>query len=496
MSLFAVKPLSRIMKESEDGAHTLKRTLGPVNLVALGIGAIIGAGLFSLTGNAAAEHAGPAVVLSFIVGAFGCLFAGLCYSEFATMIPIAGSAYTYAYATMGEFLAWIIGWDLVLEYAVGAATVSVSWCGYVVSLLKDLGITLPAAIVASPFEKLKLPDGTYVAGNSYFNLPAVFIVVLISILLMRGISESAKVNAFIVILKVAVVIVFIAAGFQFVNPANHTPFIPPNTGVVGEYGLSGIMAGAGVIFFAFIGFDAVSTSAQEARNPQKDMPMGIIGSLAVCTVLYVLFAWVLTGLVRYTDLKSDAPVAVAMNAIPYLWLRPAVKVAILAGYTSVILVMLMGQSRVFYSMSRDGLLPKLFSDIHPRYRTPWRSNLLFMVFVSIFAAFVPMSVLGHMTSIGTLFAFVIVCVGVMVMRKTHPNAPRPFKTPLMPLTPILGIVVCLSMMVYLGVDNWIRLFVWLAIGLVIYFGYSAKHSHLAKGVEPEPAPKIAAGSGH
>jgi Amino acid transporters len=256
------------------------------------------------------------------------------------------------------------------------------------------------------------------------------------------------------------------------------------------------MAGAGVIFFAFIGFDAVSTSAQEARNPQKDMPMGIIGSLAVCTVLYVLFAWVLTGLVRYTDLKSDAPVAVAMNAIPYLWLRPAVKIAILAGYTSVILVMLMGQSRVFYSMSRDGLLPKMFSDIHPRYRTPWRSNLLFMGFVSLFAAFVPMSVLGQMTSIGTLFAFVIVCAGVMVMRKTHPNAPRPFKTPLMPLTPILGILVCLAMMIYLGVDNWIRLFVWLAIGLVIYFGYSAKHSHLAKGVEPEPEPAIAGGRGH
>jgi len=478
VNLFATKPLSLIQAESEGGQHTLIRTLGAPSLVMLGIGAIIGAGLFSLTGIAAAENAGPAVVISFLVAALGCAFAGLCYSEFATMIPIAGSAYTYAYATMGEFLAWIIGWDLVLEYAVGSATVSISWSAYVVSFLHDLGIQLPAQLIASPWQPVKLADGSIVHG--LINLPAVFIVVLISFLLMTGIRESARVNAIIVVIKVAVVLVFIAVGSSYIKSSNYTPFIPENSGVFGEFGWSGIMRAAGVIFFAYIGFDAVSTAAQEAKNPQRTMPMGIIGSLIICTVLYVLFSVVLTGLVSYKELKVAAPVALAIDQTPFLWLKPSIKLAIIAGFTSVILVMLLGQSRVFFSMSRDGLLPKVFSDIHPKFHTPWRSNLLFMVFVSLFSAFAPISVVGHMTSIGTLLAFVIVCAGILIMRHTHPNTPRPFRTPWVPVVPILGILVCFSMMYSLGVENWLRLFVWLGLGFIIYFAYSRHHSHLAK----------------
>ncbi len=475
-SLFAVKPLSRIVAESE-GEHSLKRTLGAGSLVALGIGAIIGAGLFSLTGIAAAENAGPAVVFSFLLAAVGCAFAGMCYSEFATMIPIAGSAYTYSYATMGEFLAWIIGWDLVLEYAVGAATVSISWSSYVVSLLHDWGITLPAHLIASPWQPVKLTDGTMVYG--LINLPAVFIVVVISILLMVGIKESANVNGVVVVIKVTVVVVFIIAGWSYMNPANHVPFIPENTGVFGEFGWSGIARAAGVIFFAYIGFDAVSTAAQEAKRPQRDMPIGIIGSLLICTVLYVLFAYVMTGLEKYTAFRGDAaPVALAIAKTPFAWLKVAVKMAIICGFTSVILVMLLGQSRVFYSMSRDGLLPRVFSDIHPKWRTPYRSNMLFMVFVSLFSAFAPISMVGHMTSIGTLFAFILVCGGIIVMRRTHPELPRPFRTPFVPLFPILGIVVCFTMMYALGWENWARLFVWLALGLMVYFGYSRSHSKL------------------
>jgi basic amino acid/polyamine antiporter, APA family len=477
MSLFERKPLSRIAAESEGGEHSLKRSLGAGGLVALGIGAIIGAGLFSLTGIAAAENAGPAVVISFIIAAIGCAFAGMCYSEFSTMIPIAGSAYTYAYATMGELLAWIIGWDLVLEYAVGAATVSISWSAYAVSFLHGFGISLPTAVLASPWQPVALPDGRIVYG--LVNLPAVFIVVAISLLLMIGIKESARANATIVVIKVTAVIVFIFAGIWFINAKNYTPFIPPNTGVFGEFGWSGIMRAAGVIFFAYIGFDAVSTAAQETKNPQRNMPIGIIGSLIVCTVLYVAFSTVMTGLVPYTSFKGvAAPVAVAIDATPYRWLQPLIKLASIAGLTSVILVMLLGQSRVFYSMANDGLLPKLFSDIHPKFRTPWRSNLLFMVFVSLFSAFAPISAVGHMTSIGTLLAFVIVCAGILVMRKTQPDLPRPFKTPLVPLVPILGIVVCLLMMLSLGLTNWLRLIVWLVIGQVIYFSYSRHHSKL------------------
>jgi APA family basic amino acid/polyamine antiporter len=451
-----------------------------VQLVALGIGAIIGAGLFSLTGIAASMHAGPAVVLAFVLAAFGCAFAGLCYSEFSTMIPIAGSAYTYSYATMGEFVAWIIGWDLVLEYAVGAATVAVSWSGYVASFLADFGIILPPQFINSPWQEIKFADGT--VGHGIVNIPAMIVVVLISWLLIVGIQESARANAVIVVLKVSVVLLFIVFGWSYINPANHTPFIPPNTGVHGEFGWSGIVRAAGVVFFAFIGFDAVSTAAQETKNPQRDMPIGIIGSLAVCTLLYVLFSYTLTGIVNYTEMNTAAPVAIAIDRTGILWLAKAIKLAIIAGYTSVILVMLLGQSRVFYSMSRDGLLPKLFSDIHPKHRTPWRSNLLFMVAVALFAAFAPIQLVGEMTSIGTLFAFVLVCAGIIVMRRTHPELPRPFRTPLVPIVPIMGIAANLFLMFGLGWENWLRLIVWLAIGLAIYFGYSRKHSLLNRPV--------------
>ena len=463
------------MRESEAGEHQLKRTLGAVNLIALGIGAIIGAGLFALTPIAAHEMAGPAVVFSFIVAAIGCAFAGMCYSEFATMIPIAGSAYTYAYATMGELLAWIIGWDLVLEYAVGAATVSVSWSKYLVRLLGTFGLSFPDGLTKSPLE------------GGIVNLPAIFIICLISGVLIIGISESASVNGFIVALKVTIVVLVIGLGFAYINRANYVPFIPPNDGTFGHFGYSGIMRAAGMIFFAYIGFDAVSTAAQEARNPKKDMPMGIIGSLAICTVLYIGFAYVLTGIVNY---KTMSPTAIydALHAIGYDWLGTGVVIGILGGYTSVILVMLLGQSRVFYSMSRDGLLPKVFSDIHPKFKTPWRSNLLFMVFVSLFSGFVPLTSLGDMTSIGTLLAFVIVCGGVMIMRRTQPNLPRPYRTPLVPLVPILGILVCLSMMVALDYMTWIRLVVWLVIGLLIYYFYSRTHSHLVTDPEASHQP--------
>src|SRR5580658_421631 len=477
MSLFEKKPLDKIFAESEGGEHQLKRTLGPVNLIALGIGAIIGAGLFSLTGIAAADHAGPAVVLSFVVAAIGCAFAGMCYSEFATMIPIAGSAYTYAYATMGELLAWIIGWDLVLEYAVGAATVSVGWSSYLVRLLAHFGITLPPSLTASPFDSMA-------GGHGLVNLPAIFIIWAISIILMIGISESAWVNGCIVALKVTIVILVIGLGWAYINRDNYVPFLPPNTGDFGHFGWSGVMRAAGMIFFAYIGFDAVSTAAQEAKTPQRDMPIGIIGSLAVCTILYVLFAYVMSGIVNYKDMTPTA-IYDAINKTKYAWLSTGVIVGILAGYTSVILVMLLGQSRVFYSMSRDGLLPKLFSDVHPKFRTPWRSNLLLMVFVSLFSGFLPISSLGNMTSIGTLLAFVIVCAGIMVMRRTHPNINRPYRTPLVPIVPILGIVVCLGMMAFLDSMTWVRLVVWLLLGFIVYFGYSRFHSHLV--TDPESA---------
>ncbi|HVF82336.1 MAG TPA: amino acid permease [Flavisolibacter sp.] len=484
MSLFVKKPLAGLMAEAKDeGGHSLKKTLGVGGLIALGIGAIIGAGLFSITGGAAANQAGPAITISFIVAALGCAFAGLCYAEFASMIPVAGSAYTYSYATMGEFIAWIIGWDLVLEYAVGAATVSISWSRYLVKFLEGLDIHLPSWLATGPWD------------GGVINLPAVFIVVLVSLLLIKGTKESANVNAIIVALKIAVVLVFIFLGWKYINNDNYTPYIPDNTGTFGEYGFSGIIRAAAIVFFAYIGFDAVSTAAQEAKNPKRDMPWGILGSLAICTILYILFAHVMTGVTNYTSFKGQdgiAPVAVAIDHMgtanpagvitpDYPWLNRAIIVAILAGYASVILVMLMGQSRVFYSMSRDGLLPKVFSEVHPKFRTPFKSNLMFMIFVSLFAAFVPARVVGEMTSIGTLFAFILVCIGVMVLRKNEPDAPRAFRTPLVPLVPILGIFTCLFMMVFLPLDTWIRLLVWMLIGFDVYAWYGMRKSVLSGG---------------
>jgi basic amino acid/polyamine antiporter, APA family len=491
-SLFRTKPLDRLLRDSEEGGeHTLKRTLGPTALVALGIGAIIGAGLFVRTAAAIADRAGPSVTLGFIVAAVGCAFAGLCYAEFASMIPIAGSAYTYSYATMGEFVAWIIGWDLVLEYAVGAATVSIAWSEYLNRIFGFFGTSIPYQWMHSPFESMQTAAGTTVTGIA--NIPAVFILLLLSILLIRGTQQSAFVNSIIVVLKVSIVILFIMFGWQFINPANHTPYIPEATtftnpqGVTHNYGgIMGILGAAGVVFFAFIGFDAVSTAAQEAKNPKRDMPIGILGSLAICTVLYILFSHVLSGLAPVADFRAqgrEASVAYAITTyMPgFQWLSNFITVAILAGFSSVILVMLLGQSRVFYSMSRDGLVWPVFSEVHPKYRTPWKSNLLFFVFTSLFAAFLPVDVVGEMTSIGTLFAFILVCAGVWIMRRRNPEAVRGFRAPAVPIVATLGIVTCAAMIYGLGWTNWLRLGVWLVIGLVIYYSYSRKHSALATG---------------
>lgn len=451
----------------------LKRSLSSTSLVALGIGAIIGAGLFSLTGIAAAEHAGPAVTLSFVLAAVGCAFAGLCYAEFASMIPVAGSAYTYSYATMGEFMAWIIGWDLILEYALGAATVGVSWSHYLNEFLAYFDLSISEAYTKGPFE------------GGIINIPAILIVSLLSLVLIRGTKESAVLNNILVVVKVAVVLLFIILGWGYINPDNHTPFIPENTG--GNFGgLPGIAAGAAMVFFAFIGFDAVSTAAQEAKNPQKGMPIGIIGSLLICTVLYVLFSYVMTGLVPFSDFAGDAsPAATAFAKTPYTFLQQGLIVAILAGYTSVIMVMLLGQSRVFYSMSTDGLLPKFFGELHPKFKTPWKTNLFFMVFVSLFAGFVPVKELGHMVSIGTLLAFSLVCIGVLVLRKKMPDAPRAFKVPLVPFIPIAGIVVCGYLMSALPLESWIRLIIWMVLGVVIYLIYGQHRSKLNKSKEGE-----------
>jgi basic amino acid/polyamine antiporter, APA family len=487
-SLLKKKPLSELIKDADEGEKSLKRTLGAGNLIALGIGAIIGAGLFVRTAAAAANNAGPSVTLGFIVAAVGCAFAGLCYAEFASMIPIAGSAYTYSYATMGELMAWIIGWDLVLEYAVGAATVGIAWSEYLNKLLGLFGLHIPYEWTHSPFEHITEVGGA--THHGMMNIPALFIVLMLTLLLIRGIRESAVFNGIIVISKVAIVIMFIILGWSFINPANHTPYIPAATifvdsqGVGHNYGgIMGILGAAGVVFFAFIGFDAVSTAAQEAKNPRKDMPIGILGSLVICTILYILFAHVLTGVAGINDFRTvgkEASVAYAIKTYMagYGWLANLVTVAILAGFSSVILVMLMGQSRVFYSMSRDGLVPKVFSDLHPKYQTPYKSNWIFFVLVGAFAAFVPGDIVGDMTSIGTLFAFILVCAGVWIMRVKEPGIPRQFKTPLVPLVPILGIIVCGAMIFGLGWTNWARLIVWLIIGLVIYFTYSRKHSKL------------------
>jgi APA family basic amino acid/polyamine antiporter len=484
-NLFARKPIDKLMAEAQEvGEHSLKRSLGPVNLIALGIGAIIGAGLFVRTAAAIADRAGPSVVLAFVVAGLGCAFAGLCYAEFASMIPLAGSAYTYSYATMGELVAWIIGWDLILEYAVASATVAIAWSEYANRVLEWFGMRIPYQWSHSPFEH----DLTGLHG--VMNIPAVLIILVLTLLLIRGTKESAFVNGLIVILKTTIVLLFIGIGWSFINPANHTPLIPAPTtyvtpqGIAHAYGgILGILGAAGVVFFAYIGFDAVSTAAQEARNPKRDMPIGILGSLAICTVLYVLFAYVLSGVATVEDFRSagrEASVAFAITKYMhgYEWLSKSVTIAILAGFSSVILVLLLGQSRVFYSMSRDGLVPRIFSDVHPRFRTPYKSNLLFFVFIGLIAAFVPADITGEMTSIGTLFAFILVCAGIWILRVRRPDLERGFRVPLVPVVSTLGIIVCGAMIYGLGWTNWMRLIVWLLIGFVFYFAYGKNHSRL------------------
>ena len=484
MNLFIRKTSEALLHEAEnEGGTGLRRVLGPWGLIALGVGVIIGAGLFSVTGIVAGEHTGPAIVLSFAIAAVACAFAGLCYAEFASMLPISGSAYTYSYFTMGELVAWIIGWDLVLEYAVAAMAVSVSWSRYFCVMLSGFGIHLPAAFVACP------TDG------GVFNLPAALLVVVLSLILVRGTKGSSRFNDFMVVLKLAVVVAFIVIGLRYVSSDNLTPFIPENTGVFGEYGWSGVLRGAAIVFFAYIGFDAVSTAAQETINPRRNMPIGILGSLLLCTLLYMLFAFVMTGVVDYHAYIGTDSIAPAATAVAHMgpvgadgvvvpafpWLNRGIIFAILLGYASVVLVMLMGQSRVFFSMSKDGLLPPVFSHLHSRFHTPARSNLLFMVVIATCSGLVPPGVAGEMTSIGTLFAFALVCLGVIVVRRTQPDAPRSFKTPLVPYIPAAGVVCCVAMMLFLPADTWIRLVMWMVLGIDVYSFYGLRHSKIGGG---------------
>jgi basic amino acid/polyamine antiporter, APA family len=477
--LFRKKPIDKLIAESE-GDGGLKRALNAKNLITLGIGAIIGTGIFVLTGTAAATHAGPAIILSFILSGLGCVFAGFCYSEFSSMIPIAGSAYTYSYATLGEFIAWIIGWDLILEYLFASSTVAVGWSAYFVSLFKDFGIVFPDKLCQAPLNHT-LEHG-WVFTGSIVNLPAVAIILIITGLLVIGIKESVTFNNIIVLVKLAVVLLFIGFGIAYINVENWKPFIPHNLESFGHFGVSGIFAGAAVIFFAYIGFDAVSTAAQEAKNPKRDMPIGILGSLLVCTILYVAVSAVLTGIVNYKELNVAAPIALAVARCgkALSWLSPFVNIGALAGLSSVVLVMLMGQPRIFFSMAKDGLLPKSFSKVHSKFKTPYITTILTGILAAVIAGLFPIGLLGELVSIGTLLAFVIVCASVIVLRKTHPDAHRPFKTPFVPLFPILGIVICLAQMAALPIDTWLRLIIWMALGLAIYFLYSRHHSKLNK----------------
>ena len=492
MSIWKKKSIALLLAEASESEKGLKRTLTAWSLVALGIGAIIGAGLFVRTATAAAQNAGPSVTIGFIVAAIGCALAGLCYAELSSSIPISGSAYTYTYATMGELLAWIIGWDLILEYAVGAATVGIAWSEYLNNFLVNVLHTspIPYSLCHSPFQTSDLGE------SGMINLPAFFIVAAISLLLIKGTQESAFVNGIIVVVKVSIVVMIIVFGWSFINPVNHAVYIPEasiytdDSGVGHNFGgIMGILGAAGTVFFAFIGFDAVSTAAQETKNPKRDMPIGILGSLAVCTVLYILFAHVLTGLESVEFFRTGGKEASVANAITsampgFGWLSQFVTVAILFGFTSVILVMLLGQSRVFYAMGKDGLLPKSMSDLHPKFKTPYKANLAILVIVGLFAAFIPGDIVGDMTSIGTLFAFILVCISVIVLRKTNPDMKREFKTPFVPIVPILGVLVCLAMIFGLGWTNWLRLILWLAIGLVIYFTYG-KHNSVLNNPDKE-----------
>jgi APA family basic amino acid/polyamine antiporter len=484
MSLFITKSIAELRLEADRGI--LRRSLGPLNLTALGIGSIIGTGIFVLTGTAASHHAGPALVLSMIIAAVGCAFAGLCYAELASMIPVAGSAYTYAYATAGELIAWIIGWDLILEYALATSTVAVGWSGYAVSLLRDIGIVLPPQLTAAPGVAVTLADGSTIGG--LFNLPAALIVLAVSALLVIGIRESANANTVLVLIKSLVLVVFVVAGIAYISRDNLTPFIPPNTGTFGEFGWSGVLRGAGVIFFAFIGFDAVSTAAQEARHPQRDMPIGILASLGICTVLYIAVAIVLTGIVPYTKLDVADPLAVGIDATGLLWLSPFIKVSALFGLFSTMMVQLIGQTRIFFSMSRDGLLPAAFSRVHSRFRTPHISTILTGAVISVAAGLLPLQLLGQLVSMGTLLAFVLACIGIIILRRTAPELPRPFRTPWMPWVPILGALICLAQMVALPWETWQRLFVWLAIGVVVYFLYGRRRSVLQQSLRAARLP--------
>lgn len=461
--------IEQLIKQSDD--NSMNRTLGPVNITLLGIGAIIGAGIFVLTGQAAATYAGPGIVISFIISGIASAFAALCYAEFASMLPVAGSAYTYAYATLGKTVAWIIGWDLILEYLFSASTVAVGWSGYMVSFLNDFGIHIPKVLSSAPV--IQTANGM-VRSGAIMDLPAMFIIGFLTILLLVGIRESAKMNNIVVYIKVGVVLLFVFVGYKYINLDNWTPFIPENTGKFGEFGWSGILRGAGVIFFAYIGFDAVSTVAQEAKNPKRDMPIGIIVSLIICTILYIAVALVLTGIIDYRQLKVADPIAVGINSIgdSLMWLRPIIKIGALAGLSSVILVMLLGQPRIFYSMSKDGFLPPVFSKIHPKFKTPHITTLITGAVAFVIAGVLPIGILGELVSIGTLLAFIIVCAGILVLRYKHPEIHRPFKTPWVPFVPIMGIVTSFAQMIALPFDTWLRLIIWMALGMVIYFWYS------------------------
>jgi APA family basic amino acid/polyamine antiporter len=494
MSIFATKSIEQIKQEQlGSGEAALKRVLGPSQLTMLGVGAIIGTGIFVLTGQAAAANAGPAIVISMVLAGLTSVLAALCYSEFAASVPVAGSAYTYAYATLGEFIAWVIGWDLILEYALGAATVAVGWSGNFVTLLHQLGIGFPAAISAAPGTVVQLANGTSV--TAVFNLPAVLITIAVTLLLIRGVSESATVNSIIVVIKVGIVIVVIAAGALFIDTSYWHPFIPENTGTFGEYGWSGVLRGAGVIFFAFIGFDAVSTSAQEARDPQRDMPRGILGSLAICTVLFVLVSGVMVGVVPYKQmLNQPAPLVIAMEAAaaraastPWAPLMNSLSVLLtvgaIAALSSVMVVMMLAQPRIFLAMAKDGLLPQWAAIVHPKYKTPHISTLVTGVVVALAAGLTPIATLGQLVSIGTLMAFVIVSIGVIVLRRTRPDLPRPFRMPMVPLLPSLSAIVALVLMLGLPRATWERLFLWMALGIVIYFMYGYRRSHVRTTAE-------------
>jgi APA family basic amino acid/polyamine antiporter len=497
MNLFRRKSVTELQNEVQTDL-SLKRALGPLNLTALGIGAIIGAGIFVLTGQAAAKFAGPAIVFSFILAGVACAFAGLCYAEFAAMIPVSGSAYTYGYATMGELVAWIIGWDLILEYMFAASTVAVGWSGYVTEFMKDLGLQIPAAFTSAPYNHVAPPDAGlniwrlftegWVSTGAVLNVPAMLIVAFITILLVVGIRESASFNNVIVVIKMTVILIFIAVGVCYLNKSNWQPFVPPQVGP-GHFGWSGVLRAAGVIFFAYIGFDAVSTAAQEAKRPQRDMPIGILASLAICTVLYIVVSLVLTGIVPYTELNVPHPIAVAINHLgkPVAWLRPIVNIGAIAGLSSVILVMMLGQPRIFYSMSKDGLLPPIFGAVHPKFRTPWLATILTGVIATLMAGLFPIGLLGELVSIGTLLAFAIVCGGVFVLRFTDPQINRPFRTPAFWLVCPLGVFFCLWLMYGLPPDTWARLIVWMALGLAVYFLYGRRHSKLQSARSPVAA---------